>query len=78
MRKQKGELTALAAILIGALAAPLFTMVTGWFEPEPTKPCYYQTEYTEGNKIDVKAKWVDDCSLTNEQALGDEEAFKER
>lgn len=78
MRKQKGELTALAAILIGALAAPLFTMVTGWFESEPTKPCYYQTETTEDGRTNVKAKWNDDCSLTNEQVLGDEEAIKGR
>lgn len=73
MRKQKGELTALAAILIGALAAPLFNVVVGLFEPTPEKPCYYQTEYTEDNKTVVKAKWDDNCNLTNDEALEDEE-----
>lgn len=70
MRKfQKGEVTTITAILIGALAAPVFNLFISLFEPEPVKPCYYQVEKVEGDRTELKAKWVDDCDLTNQEAL---------
>lgn len=72
MKNQKGEITTLAAILIGALAGPIFNMFVDATKPEHVEPCWYERSEHVENVTDKKARWDKDCTMTVEQALKSE------